>query len=137
VIQALDHGETVKHEPAYLTEPLAIACQHPHHLLDPLDVVVGGTDELKDAFHGVLPEHPCAAPSGPGAGGVRSPEPQRPRVWLLRAEKTTVVTLGEKTRATMLAAGTTAGGDLCMRYDGFYIHMTVYNIVYNYYPNES
>jgi hypothetical protein len=67
----------------------------------------------------------------------RSPEPQRPRVWLLRAEKTTVVTVGEKTRATMLAAGTTAGGDLCMRYDGFYIHMTVYNIVYNYYPNES
>jgi hypothetical protein len=56
----------VEDETADLAKPFSVACQRPHHLLYPLDVVVGGAEELENALDGILPEHPRAAPSDPG-----------------------------------------------------------------------
>jgi len=55
----------VEHEPTDLAKPLPVSRQRPHHLLDPLDVVVGGAEELEDALDGVLPEHPGSAAPEP------------------------------------------------------------------------
>jgi hypothetical protein len=92
----------------------------------------------------VMPEHQCSAPSDAGAGGMRRHEVAQPStaVDLMRAlrpscyapprvrpirtvcvEKTTAVMLGKKTRPATSSART-ADGDLCMRYNGLYFHLS-------------
>lgn len=70
--EPLDRGELVELVSSNLAEPLPVAGQRPHHLLDPRDVVVGGAEELEHALDGVLPEHPGAAAPEP-RGDLREP----------------------------------------------------------------
>lgn len=54
--ELLKCGELLEHEAAYLAESLPVSRRRPHHLLDPLDVVVGEAEELEYALDEVVPD---------------------------------------------------------------------------------